>query len=274
MKESINFDSHIPYYLQLMDILREKVQQAEWIPGDQIPGEQDLCEQYQVSRTVVRQSLRELEFEGVISRQKGKGTFISLPKISEGLVQKLTGFYQDMVERGLKPGSQVLHQNVIPSNDKIANFLNIKSGEKVIDIQRLRFINDEPIQLVTTYIPFDVCPSLANVDLSNRSLYEYLEKECGIYLAKGHRYIEAVLANDHEASLLGIERGDPLLLLDSVSFSEDGQPIEYYHALHRGDRSRFEVELVRLREPNIKIVDGVTSFSGASKNLSADGISK
>ena len=274
MKDSINFDSHIPYYIQLMDILREKVQQAEWVPGDQIPGEQDLCEQYQVSRTVVRQALRELEFEGVISRQKGKGTFISLPKISEGLVQKLTGFYQDMVERGLKPGSQVLHQNVISSNDKIAHFLNIKSGEKVIDIQRLRFINDEPIQLVTTYIPFDVCPSLASVDLSNRSLYEYLEKECGIYLAKGHRYIEAVLANDYEAALLGIERGDPLLLLDSVSFSENGQPIEYYHALHRGDRSRFEVELVRLRESNTKTVGGGASFSNATESLSADGVSK
>ena len=114
MKDAINFDSHIPYYIQLMDILREKVQQSEWRPGDQIPGEQDLCERYQVSRTVVRQALRELEYEGVITRQKGKGTFISLPKISEGLVQKLTGFYQDMVERGLKPGSQVLHQEVDP----------------------------------------------------------------------------------------------------------------------------------------------------------------
>lgn len=245
MKETINFDSHIPYYLQLIDILKEKVQLAEWIPGDQIPGEQDLCEQYQVSRTVVRQALRELEYEGVISRQKGKGTFISLPKISEGLVQKLTGFYQDMVERGLKPGTKVLHQNVIPANDKIARFLNIKIGDQVIDIQRLRFINEEPIQLVTTYIPHRICPELANVDLTNRSLYEFLEKVCGIVLAKGHRYIEAVLASEHEAALLGIERGAPLLLLDSVSFSENGQPVEYYHALHRGDRSRFEVELVR-----------------------------
>jgi GntR family transcriptional regulator len=171
MKDSINFESHIPYYIQLMDILKIKVRQAEWVPGDQIPGEQDLCERYQVSRTVVRQALRELEYEGVITRQKGKGTFITLPKISEGLVQKLTGFYQDMVERGLKPGSQVLHQNVSPSSEKVARFLNIEPGEEVIDIQRLRFINDEPIQLVTTYIPYKICPSLASADLTNQSLY-------------------------------------------------------------------------------------------------------
>jgi GntR family transcriptional regulator len=259
MRDAINFDSHIPYYLQLIDILKEKITQAEWLPGEQIPGEQDLCEHYQVSRTVVRQALRELEYEGVISRQKGKGTFISLPKISEGLVQKLTGFYQDMVERGLKPGTKVLHQNVIPANEKIARFLAIRTDEKVIDIQRLRFINDEPIQLVTTYIPYEICPELATIDLTNRSLYEFLEQECGIFITKGHRYIEAVLANDYEATLLGIERGAPLLMLDSVSFSESGQPVEYYHALHRGDRSRFEVELVRKREINSKAAEAASS---------------
>src|SRR4030043_928006 len=274
MKESINFESHIPYYIQLLDILQEKVKHAEWGPGDQIPGEQDLCENYQVSRTVVRQALQELEYEGVITRQRGKGTFVTSPKISEGLVQKLTGFYQDMVERGLKPGSKVLNQNVSPKREKVALFRNIKRGEKVIDIQRLRYINGEPIQLVTTYIPYEICPALESVDLTNRSLYEYLEKECGIFIAKGHRYIESVLANDHEAGLLGIERGAPLLMLDSVSFSEDGQPIEYYHALHRGDRSRFEVELVRLRESNSKSADLAGSLSAAPKVRSANGVSK
>jgi GntR family transcriptional regulator len=160
-----------------------------------------------------------------------------------------------MVERGLKPITKVLHQNVSPANEKVAGFLNIKPGEKVIDILRLRFINEEPIQLVTTYIPFEICPALASVDLTNRSLYEYLEKENGVFIAKGRRYIEAVLANESEAALLGIERGAPLVMLDSISFSESGQPIEYYHALHRGDRSRFEVELLRSREATTKIME-------------------
>ena len=265
MNENINFESHVPYYIQLIDILREKVQQKDWLAGEQIPGEQDLCDLYRVSRTVVRQALRDLELEGVINRRKGKGTFIAQPKISEGLVQKLTGFYQDMVERGLKPVTKVLHQNVSPATEKVARFLNIQPGEQVIDIQRLRFINEEPIQLVTTYIPFDICPALASVDLTNRSLYEYMEKEGDVFIAKGRRFIEAVLANETEATLLGIERGDPLLMLDSISFSESGQAVEYYHALHRGDRSRFEVELLRLRESEVKTVDLGANFSGAPK---------
>ncbi|HSK86820.1 MAG TPA: GntR family transcriptional regulator [Anaerolineales bacterium] len=248
MNEKINFESPIPYYIQLVNILKENIHSEVWKPGDQIPGEQDLCELYGVSRTVVRQALLELELEGLINRRKGKGTFISLPKISEGLVQKLTGFYQDMVERGLNPVTRVLHQDVIPASEKVARFLDISPGDQVIDILRLRFINDEPIQMVTTYVPFEMCPALATVDLTNRSLYKFLETECGIFIAKGQRYVEAVLANEMEAELLGIERGAPLLMLDSISFSDGNRPIEYYHALHRGDRSRFEVELVRTRD--------------------------
>jgi DNA-binding GntR family transcriptional regulator len=254
MNEKINFDSHIPYYIQLIEILKEKIQLGKWVAGDQIPGEQDLCELYGVSRTVVRQALRELELDGVITRRKGKGTFIAPPKISEGLVQKLTGFYQDMIERGLKPTTKVLHRNVSPASEKVAHFLDIAPGHNVIDLLRLRSVNDEPIQLVTSYIPLEICPSLATVDLTNRSLYEFMENECGIFIAKGRRYLEAVLANETEAALLGIERGAPLLMLDSVSYSETGQAVEYYHALHRGDRSRFEVELLRVRESDAKAV--------------------
>ena len=110
-----------------------------------LPSEKEMADRFGVSRTVVRQALQELELEGVINRQRGKGTFISLPKISEGIVQKLTGFYQDMVERGLKPITKVLHQNVIPANEKVAQFLNISPTENIIDIQRLRFIGEEPI---------------------------------------------------------------------------------------------------------------------------------
>jgi len=256
MNETIDFESHIPYYIQLMDILKYRVQKKIWLPGDQIPVEQDLCTMYGISRTVVRQALRELELDGIIRRRKGKGTFIQEVKISEGLVQKLTGFFQDMTERGFKPVTKVLHQNVVPASEKIARYLSIQTGEAVVDIQRLRFIGDDPIQVVTTYIPYDICPSIATVDLSNRSLYEYLEKECGIILAKGRRFIEAVLATESEAILLGIDRGAPLLMLDSVSFSEAGLAIEYYHALHRGDRSRFEVELQRVGKQNHDHVNG------------------
>jgi GntR family transcriptional regulator len=245
---TIDFKSNIPYYVQLMAVMKELIREKAWKPGNQIPGELELCKDYGVSRTVVRQALRELEFGGVIIRRKGKGTFVAEPKINEGLAQKLTGFYQDMVERGLKPVTSVIHQRVVPANEKVAGFLQIAIGSPVVDINRLRSVEDAPIQLVNTFIPYDLCPKLATVDLTNRSLYEFLEEECGLFIAHGRRYIEAVAANDQEARLLQVDRGAPMVMLDSISYLADGRPVEYYHAVHRGDRSRFEVELVRYRD--------------------------
>ncbi len=243
---AINFDSNIPYYIQLMDVIEAKIRSGDWQAGDRIPSEPELCETYGVSRTVVRQALREIELAGLILRRKGKGTFVSRPKIDESLAQKLTGFYQDMVERGHKVVTQVLRQQVIPASDKIAGYLQIEPGTQVMDVHRLRFIDDEPIVLVSSYLPYNLCSGLLNVNLTNRSLYEYIEGECGIHIASGKRYIEAVAADQQEAELLNTDVGAPLIMLDSVSFLEDGTPIEYYHAVHRGDRSRFEVELVRV----------------------------
>lgn len=247
---AIDFTSPIPYYHQLLEIIKHKIREGVWWPGDKIPSEAEMCETYGVSRTVVRQALHELESERIITKRKGKGTFVAEPKISEGLIQKLTGFYQDMVERGLEPKTKVLFQDIIPANLKIARFLDVPIGTDIVEIKRLRSIHDVPIQLVTTHIPLQLSPNLANIDLSNRSLYEYLEIENGVKIERGIRYIEAVLANQEEAMLLEIEEGDPLIMLDSFSYSETGQVIEYYHAVHRGDRSRFVVELLRIEENN------------------------
>ncbi len=246
---TIDFRSNIPYYVQLIDVMKELINAKVWKPGDRIAGEVELCQMYGVSRTVVRQALRELELDGFVTRRKGKGTFIAERKISESLAQRLTGFHQDMVERGLKPVTQVLHHQVVPCTEKVANYLQIAPGAQVIDIKRLRFVEDAPIQLVNSYLPYELCPSLADVDLTNRSLYEFLESTCGLFIAHGRRIIEAVAANEEESKLLKVERGAPLVLLNSISYLEDGRPIEYYHAVHRGDRARFEVELVRFREP-------------------------
>lgn len=203
---------------------------------------------FAVSRTVIRQALNDLVNKGLLVREKGKGTFVAQPKIRESLVQKLTGFYQDMVEQGYTPQAEILRQERIPAHQKIAHSLNVEPGTPLIVIERLRLVDDTPIQLVTSYVPEALCPALLDVDLTHQSLYAFLEAECGVFIARGRRSIEAVPANEREARLLKVQKGAPLILLDSVSYSSDGTPVEYYHALHRGDRTRFEVELIRVKE--------------------------
>jgi len=150
--EAIDKGSPLPYYVQLKEILRGYIENGEWQIGSQIPSEPDLCEVFNISRTVVRQALRELTYEGLLVREKGRGTFVAGPKISERLVQELTGFYQDMAERGNPPVSKVLKQQMIPSSPKVASFLGLPPGTSVIEIERLRFVQNEPIVLVITAI--------------------------------------------------------------------------------------------------------------------------
>jgi GntR family transcriptional regulator len=248
LADIVDFDSPLPYYVQVKQGLQRRIAQGDWKPGDQLPGEKELCDTCGVSRTVIRQALREMEYEGLIVRLKGKGTFVAEPKIVEGLFQKLTGFYQDMVARGHRPRTHVLKQALVPADPDVAMRLNLSPGTDLIQIDRLRFVEDEPIVLVTTYLPNALCPKVLHADLTDRSLYAFLEEEYGLLIARGHRTIEAVPANEVEAKMLQVEKGGPLLLLDSVSYLQDGTPIEVYHALHRGDRSKFEVELVRIEE--------------------------
>ena len=244
----VDHDSPIPYYVQVKAALQARIERGDWQPGDQLPGEPQLCEMYDVSRTVIRQALREMAYDGLILRRKGKGTFVAEPIIVEGLFQKLTGFFHDMVERGRSPATTVLRQEVIPASCRVAAYLNLEPDTPVLLIDRLRFADNEPVVLVTTYLSYALCPDILHADLASQSLYALLEEQYGLVIARGRRTIAAVPANEREARLLDVTVGDPTMLLDSVSYLEDGTPVEYYHALHRGDRSRFEVELIRIRE--------------------------
>lgn len=248
LNSAVDRNSPIPYYVQVKGALREHIESGNWQPGDQLPGEPELCQMFGVSRTVIRQALKEMEYEGLIVREKGKGTFLAEPKIVESLAQKLTGFYQDMVEQGYTPITRVLKQEVVSASPKVAAHLGLEPETPVIEIERLRFVQDEPIVLVTTYLPYALCPQILSEDLSRQSLYALLEKCHDLVIARGRRTLEAVPANEYEAQLLQVDKGSPLLMLDSVSHLGDGTPVEYYHALHRGDRSRFAVELIRIRE--------------------------
>jgi GntR family transcriptional regulator len=246
LRAYIDRESPLPYYVQVKEALIERIESGSWKPGDRIPSEPELCHLFSVSRTVVRQALKDMADEGLVVRERGRGTFIAEPKIrSRSLVHSLAGFYQDLLEQGIAPVTQVLEQEIIPASPKLAENLEVAPNTPVIKLVRLRFVQDDAIVLVTSYLPYEMCPELINADLSHQSLYAFLKRECGLSVARGRRRIDAVAASEHEASLLQIETGSPLLRLDSVSYLADGTPLEYFHGLFRGDRSSFDVEIIR-----------------------------
>ncbi len=254
--KSIDHSNPIPYYFQLKEILVDEIKSERWQPGQQIPSEFKLCDRFNVSRTVVRQAINKLVQEEFLLREKGRGTFVRKPKIEEYLFQNLSGFYEEMLSIGIKPVTKVLEQNKEEVHDnKISRKLGMNSEELVIKIKRLRFINNEPFVLATTYIPYKICPSLIEEDMTNQSLYSVLEEKYNLKIAYGRRSLEAVSADKQTAVLLGVRVGTPLMLLNSISYLDDGRPIEYFHALHRGDRSKFVTSLIRVRNHSTTSVE-------------------
>jgi GntR family transcriptional regulator len=251
----VNRNSPLPLYAQVRSAIEGRLKAGEWEPGERIPGETELCQEYGVSRPVVRQALQEMAAEGLILRRKGMGTFVAEPKvISRGLVHSLTGFYQDMEHKGITIETKVLEQSLQPAGERLAARLGLEELAPVIKITRLRSVAGQPVVLVSSYLPYAVCPGLIRADLRSQSLYAYLEEECGLRIAAGRRQIEAVLATEDEARALHIDRGAPLLRLESVSYLADGRPMEYFSGVFL---SRFEVELGLAERQGQRLEDSV-----------------
>jgi GntR family transcriptional regulator len=250
--DRIDRDSPLPYYAQLKQLLEEQLDK-HWEAGTRLPGEVQLCEQYAVSRTVVRQALDELEAEGRVIRRKGQGTFAAARKVDETLFQSLTGLHEDVEARGGSLRSKVLQQELIPAPAGVAAELGLSEGEPVVVLERLRYANGEPWVLARTYLPPAIAPGILDEDLTEQSLYRLLEDRYGIELDNGTRLLEAVPATQSIAEALRLDPGDPVLLLHSTAWDVLGRPVEHFLAYHRGDRSRFQVRLRRRRTAAVPV---------------------
>lgn len=231
-----------PMYDQLRQLIIDRIRDDALQPGDPLPGEHGLCEQYGVSRTVVRQALAQLEHEGAVERIKGKGTFVARPRTSESLVHTLVGLYDEVDRRGGHVHSDILQHETSTADADIAAALEIDEGAPVVVLTRLRYVDGDAWSLSTTWMPETVGAVTLDVDLQETSLYRLLAQH-GIVATHGVRSAEATVATHEQAQLLGVSAGSALLRLRSVSRDSSGKPIEYFIAYHRGDRSRFEFQL-------------------------------
>jgi GntR family transcriptional regulator len=241
----VKHDSPIPYYFQLSSYIEQKIKAKDLLPGRLMPSEQEMCERLGISRTVVRQAMADLERKGLISKQSGKRSAISHPIYNSSLMQNLRGFHEDAISKGQRPTTRILELKVVPAEGEVADALKLNGSEPVILLNRLRFLDGEPEVLVVTYLPQSKCPDLMREDLSNQSLYQLLAKKYGLVIARGYRTVEAIALERADAKLLGLPTKSPALLLKSVGLLEDGVPLEYFVAKHRGDRSKFRIDLVR-----------------------------
>ncbi len=241
---AINKQSRIPYYFQLAESLRQQIKVAAGSGKElSVPSENELAEKHRISRATVRHALDLLEHEGLIYKAKGKGTFVARARAKYELTS-LVPTTEDITRRGWKAGTKVLSCQQMTPLPSIAAALEIKTGDEVFEIHRLRTADGEPISLQWSYIPAHLCPDLLEHDLS-ASLTQLLEERYGIRLWTARSSLRARLVQPAEAKLLQISKISPVIYIEQNTFSPEGQAVEFLKTVWRSDRYDFVVNLSR-----------------------------
>jgi GntR family transcriptional regulator len=169
---------------------------------------------------------------------------VAPPKLRERFVHQASGIYEDMASRGLVLRTRVLEQAIVSASKLVAPELQLVVGSPVVKLVRLRSVNDEPLLISTTFLPYRTFPGLENEDLTDASLYAVLREKYGVQLGHGTRLVEALPCSEEEAKLLCIAPATPLLVVTGTMYDTEGRPIECGFARHRGDRSQIEIAVV------------------------------
>lgn len=234
-------DRAAPKYYELRQWLRRHVDGLP--PGTPLAPERALSEQFNVSRTTVRQALHDLAVEGRIVRQQGRGTFVAPPKVTQHL--RLTSYTHEMLEQGRRPSSRLIDVAVIAADHDVAEHLELPERSPALRVERVRYADDEPMAVETVYLDHARFPELGGQLDASSSLYTLLDTAYGVVPVAADETIETVLAPPSASRLLGTDSRTPMLLLTRRSRDQDGKPVEYVRSLYRGDRYRFSTRISR-----------------------------
>lgn len=239
----LNESNPAPLYYQLRELIANAIETNKYGPEYQLPSERELAEKYSLSRMTVRQATTSLVNDGTLVRRRGKGTFVSPPKVDQGLL-KLTSFTEDMRQRGMAPSTRLLGMKQIHPSEHAARELGIFVEDTVFVVERLRLADEKPMAYECCHLPSRRFPDLVESDVRG-SLYQLFKNKFGITLARARQSLEGTIASQRETELLKVGRGVPLLLLERTTLDENDQAIEFVKSLYRADRYKFHVQMFR-----------------------------
>jgi GntR family transcriptional regulator len=231
----------IALHHQIKEDLFLHLRSGRWPPGFELPTEESLCRHYGVSRGTLRRAIGDLVTEGYIERHRGRGSFVSRPKLESGVVGSYKSFR--VIGPPLDAGGRVLACRRVRAVKDVAAMLKLDAGRSIWRLERVRFTDKVPVSLQTSYIPFDVCPDLSRHDLRSRHLIDVMRDEYGVQLTSAVEYVEPTVADGYAAKALSVALRTPLFQIERITCSTSDTVAEYRRALLRGDIYRYRIEL-------------------------------
>lgn len=233
-------DYRTPIYLQLREVIRNKIEDGEYLPGTAIPSENELAEAYGINRLTVRNAIDTLVNEGMLKPVQGKGVYVMGARVERDL-DSLGGFTQTMLEKKATPKTTVLVKNVRPAGGKYGKIFGIDPEDEVYYIKRLCTGLGEPFSLEEVFIPCKVAPKLEGIDLNVFSLYEVYDFY-NIKLKQAYQTVDLTQLEQSDARTLGIDSELAVLLFECTSYDEGGRVIEFARTYTRADKCVFTVK--------------------------------
>jgi GntR family transcriptional regulator len=237
-----------PVYQQLQSLLRERIAAGAWQPGQAIPPEQGLAQQYGIARMTLRQALEGLIREGLLVRRRGSGTFVAQHRVERELT-RMHGFSEDMRARGMVPSARLLAREVVPAPKAVSEALQLGQREAVIHVHRLRLADALPVALETSYLQYDLFHAVLGADLERGSLYKLIQETIGIRLCFAAQELEAALPGPSESAALEISRRHPVLVIRQTTYvqprGQEEVPGIFGSTTYRSDRYRFRMHVPR-----------------------------
>ena len=230
-----------PLYLQIKDIVKQKIINNEYMVGTTIPSENELEEMFGVSRMTIRQAISELVNEGLLRKERGrgKGTVV----LSNAIADRLTtikSFTQKMHEQGFVLKNKDIDCTLAPAGENVANVFELHPEEEVFCLKRTRMVNKDIIMYSISYVPpFLKLPT-------EPSLYDSLYKQFSqkqINIKHAEEFIEATLADDDISKKLEVSPGAAVLKRTRTSKDAVGRYVEYTETYYRSDKYKYVVEL-------------------------------
>lgn len=230
-----------PAHAQIEQWLMDSITKGRLRPGQRLPPERDFAVDLGVSRMTLRQALDGLERRGVLVRTPGRfgGAFVAEPKVDCDLTG-LAGFTEQMRRAHLKAGARVISAETVAAAANVAEHLEIRRGDRVHEIVRVRSANRVPLALERSFLPVTLFPDLLEHRLTG-SLYKLIGRHYGRGPHTAVEFLEPVTATADEAAALGTEEGAALMLVERTAHSVAGQPVEYARDVYRADRVRLMI---------------------------------
>jgi GntR family transcriptional regulator len=237
----------LPKYHQIYLVLREQLHEGRIVNG--LPGELALMRQFGVARVTIRRALQELAGEGLITRERGRGTRpLETAQAAQPRVKTthLTGLLENLVATSLNTTVRVLEVSLLGASAEVAQALRLAPGEPVQKAVRVRSTREGPLSHITTWVPADLAP-FGKRELAKKPILMLLE-ESGVRVGGAHQTISARLADAQVAAHLGVAVGSALLAVRRLIHDEHGRPVQWLHGLYRPDRYEYQMQLSRVGE--------------------------